>query len=912
MGRDKIKIKNVKRLQIKMGTVPDVFGISRINGTVLILIITLSIGFVYADTPVSIYLDNSGMNVKFQQGEKTVNAPIFFFVQDMRQGEVQNKIRNGGFEETDLAGWLVDKANKGSAHSAGSGTDKDKGFLEIILPDANSYVSISSSEKIIVEPCQIYYLTFLTKANSGVLVREAHLNKNFLAGVKFYDKNGALISEEKFAVTGSMKNWKRYTFSFEAPLSAHSSSLAFYGEGNLGANKELVIDIDNVNLYKQPKNMKLRKLAGKEVFNDKSVKRIKDQLIHTYVVSDIDIRLITSFTIEGDRLKVDMQIESVKLEERGLEIGLGLDMNFRQAIWWDNVNNSKTISDGRYWNVITADDTNFLPISVYPLSSITNKDFGICFGTELEHPLVYRMFYDTKIGYCYSASIGLSKHTKQPGKAALRCFIYTNEPEEGFRSAIQKFYSFFPKHYALDDRRKRLREKFSVGQGISINQPWKKEELDEFHIRYTKDQSLFSKEKAASRYSKYKAMGILPSFYIFPFGAGPLVGDKNKSRPFYEDILTAQQNVPKRDRDSGKYHIAQSQSVCKDTNGDAVVARISAQADDSWAGSHWWVVLPLNCDPDIPGGAGEAALEKIRQVVEIASQNQYSLMGIFIDEFMKDAHALDCNIEHFKYAHFPLTYSANTFQPAVPAFSSDYEFLAALKTYLDKAMPDAILSCNFRTIAVNSFGAIYLDSFMFETHMNGSCYTEEDWLYRRFIAGPRPVSPLHMTYGFKNAKEPKKYMNQFVSRCMGLGFYPGFGAMIEAYHKDSKIREMLKQAINQFHDSAAELVRAQWCPITYAKTDNESVTVERFKKADDKTFFLSIYNTKEENIITNLTIDFRKFKQELKKPMEFMSVVIGSGTLKVVSCDKPAVFELQIPPKGFELIRINLGSESEK
>ena len=807
--------------------------------------------------------------------------------------------------------------------------DKDYGrSLQMILPNKKSMAK-ATCRPVVIQENNTYYLTFFTKTNTGVFApnrpmsneivssraKSKKVDLDYFVEVSIRGAQSEELERLHFPIRGSMKNWKQYTFHFAAPRGAKTATITFAAKGNAWGERIFQINLDDVNLYREPKERQPKKLMGAKVFNRKTLKKSGKNLIHTYTLPETDLRLQTIFRLKEGRLCIELETTSLSSEDRGIEIGLGLDTDFRGGTWWHNNNRSEKISKGRYWNVVSADYTTFMPISIFPLSAITYRDLNMCFGTELEHPLVFRMFYDTQLqGYCYTASIGLSQETKKPNYAKLRFFLYLADSEWGMRGAMEKFYTFFPEYYTMTPRMRQLMKDHPPGQlmpakgGITSE-----EDIKTLHITMARSSGLFPEEKAKKVYAKYQSMGIKPLLYTAPYGPGLLVGEQKGTMPTYDEIMAAKEVLPKNDILGKK---AKRQSICRDTNGDDIICIIASPANP-WAKGKWWPRIPINCDPELPSGGGRATLKYVRRVVEVAKKNNFPLGGIVMDFFLRPFYVLDCARDRFKYADFPLSYSANSFQAGVPAFSTGYEYMVALKDYLSKNYPQGLIACNFRSIGISSFAGIFLDGFGFEMKMDGGCSSEDDWQFRRFVAGFKPVTPLHLgARGISKVKNPETFIDAFVNYSLSVGFYPNLSDIIWKFPDDRKIRSMLEKSINSFHDTAAELSRSEWRPIPYARASMQGITIERFKKWEDSTMLFAIYNSNSHP--AGGTISF--FMMDLKKEIESKTTKTFQA-VEVVTRDKSPreikltqsysrVFALE--PKGFTLVRMIFKENEEK
>jgi hypothetical protein len=280
-------------------------------------------------------------------------------------------------------------------------------------------------------------------------------------------------------------------------------------------------------------------------------------------------------------------------------------------------------------------------------------------------------------------------------------------------------------------------------------------------------------------------------------------------------------------------------SVAYDANGDPILKHIGVF---SWAPNIWEIAWVSNLDPDLPDGLGQYLLkgDVDRAFAETAAAGG-QLDGVQIDNFMTTP-ALDLRTEHIAVADIPLSYSFNDYRPGVHTMASTAEYLAALRTHLDDNYGvDKGISINFWGLATVNFLAPWIDGFGGEGKVRNDPINWNQMVldYRRATAGQR--------------------LQLFAVQEMGLGvddikatgeralFY---GILLSQGRHGTGWAAGVEKELDRY----AELVRSYngqgWEPLTYARTDNPDVTVERFGKD-----VFTVYNWWEEPVVYTLSVN---------------------------------------------------------
>ncbi len=91
-------------------------------------------------------------------------------------------------------------------------------------------------------------------------------------------------------------------------------------------------------------------------------------------------------------------------------------------------------------------DTPISNISAYGVAGVSNM--GLSLSPLLIPAEPWAMEYNKQTGFFFESELGTTpKTTVHPNTANVNCVLYKNNPQWGYRSAIQRYEGFFPNYY---------------------------------------------------------------------------------------------------------------------------------------------------------------------------------------------------------------------------------------------------------------------------------------------------------------------------------------------------------------------------------------------------------------------------------------------------------------------------------
>ncbi len=781
-------------------------------------------------------------------------SPVFWIRDFTLDYEIENLVYNPSFEIDDdndgvADGWRVYVIHGDNGISL-DGENVYSGGKSLKMsasssnkPDQMAYVS----SPINVNGNTEYCLSLFTMDDFGFL-EEWWILSVYVYCV-FYNSQGEKIGQEELQIQRTVNSWKQFSKIIVSPLNAEKAEimLVFTGPKDMsvpGARRNTVW-FDDVVFYEMPDETKMKPITG-------TLRQQEDNLVYEGFFENLGFK--AAYESTGEYIEINAEINSNQQQEKAIDVYFLLPINADSWIWWDDIRNWREIEDGVYEMVINADESSYLPLSVYPTSAITNKNIGLSLAIPLSKPRIFRIFYDTHLGkFGISLSFGLSPLTRFD-TVNFTIYIYRCDSEWGFRSALDRYYKFFSEYFEKD-----------LGSDFWFNASG---DLADFGIRFF--QGHFYDDNYAKYLSELNKRKIYACEYTLPseFEVQSLQSKMNPS-PNYEEFLDLIDYYS----ENGSYlvrakAIGAKNSTINDINGDVILAAILW--GPGWAPNKWLGKFPLNTDPELPGfNIADVMMNTcIIPAFENAERYDAVLNGVELDNFMNRLKFIDMNSSRFKYTNYPLTYSPNNFKPGVPAMNPMVEYLQYLSKWLEENQPHARITGNCIERGVSSFGFPYLAALPFEmsstTRWN---FNDIELNYRRSMGYHRFVMAFQCGEMWdEKGRIIMPYVEEYINESIFYGIYPIMKDDFFEKCRDYEKARLLYQKIIPIID---ELHLAGWEPITYAKTNDEEVFVERFGKGT--TIYFTVRNNDSVTKDYTLLIEAEKLGLEEIYLLELLS-----------------------------------------
>ena len=442
----------------------------------------------------------------------------------------------------------------------------------------------------------------------------------------------------------------------------------------------------------------------------------------------------------------------------------------------------------------------------------------------------------------------------EAGKATFAFVIYRTDGQWGFRSAAARYYEMFPRFF--------LKRAEREGCWLYPVRPSEIPDPEDFGLVFWESFSDISKEKAGA---------LEHGIYILPYTEvwgvrQSLPGMKEREdAPAYEEVLAtlekwaADRTSVKRWRGAPRWETAQAvlNSLPRQADGRAP---FSMDKYASWA--QWWRTNP---DPDLPQ-PNRWSICREHMIDPMLSQAD----GIYLDSVMSSACAYESyRKEHISCTDFPLTFSTETGRPCLSGIMSSYEFIAWLADYLHpqgKLLHMNIASDTYRLCAH------FADVLGSEVGSSGEKrrlnHVESDavCVMRRTYAYRKPTTNLLQEGNYRKPVPAltREQVEQYINHQTFYGFYPGISTIggeekpgyagWKRYFRSPEQFERDRDLFKKYIPIIRRINAAGWEPITYARTFDKDVIVERFGSWEKRDLHFTLRNQAEQEKSCTVTI----------------------------------------------------------
>ena len=625
-----------------------------------------------------------------------------------------------------------------------------------------------------------------------------------------------------------------------------------------------------------------------------------------------------SFQSKGQYLEIAGTVADTTGKDRAVTVYFAVPVARDEWTWWDSMAAGRTKPDGfgEFANLEMGQGYGLNGAhSKYPLGAITASypptplprregesrgagGAGLTLAIRMDEPIVHRIAHNPTLHLLYiAADFGLVPEKRINGtslaQAPFRFLLYRHDPAWGFRSALQRYYDFFPEFFTnrilaakqggwfvwgkMQDMAGARDAGFQFHWGpagpdavkwnnaqgatslLYIEPEYLQLTMGDFKEAPTPDQCVERLRKLAAgdavELDKTAKLG-------YAGGYAPGLWVKEHSlKELLQRVATAAVNSAYYDPSGHLY---------------SMIGKFDWMTE-----SRWGDIFPCNLDPKIPGGKGrfnsDVYLDSGLREMELAGAH-YDGIGLdSLGGYGQDR--VSYRREHFKYADIPLSFSAVEHVPAQVAHFATIEWLRELARDMHGKGKLLMANCSWGTTpAWLTFGGVYLDIFGAEAPQ----FADPDYIraiaYRKSCTD-LPYNPV------PDWQIPWHLLHDI---------YPGHGNKVE----------LMKQYAATLRDLAA----AGWEPITHARVgageETRSVSVspadgrgaavpaanetrlERFGSGNR--IYLAIHNPKPEAAQVSVAIDakvlgLKRYTATLLPTKETLAVTADAFALKLDS-----------------------------
>jgi hypothetical protein len=480
-------------------------------------------------------------------------------------------------------------------------------------------------------------------------------------------------------------------------------------------------------------------------------------------------------------------------------------------------------------------------ISRYPLVSVSRGEVGLALAASLEEPAL-QSFIATGEGLQTMVAVGLTDHAPR-ARARFGFSLFRHDPAWTFRAALDRYYTLFPRLFAPVPSR---------GGAWTLRLPKPDHARpEEFGLAFYQCNPLPPQQQEACR-----AENLLMFPYAEPWGRRTNLGQAQSRAdlPPYEQRLAFLKSLAE-STEEGKLWGGAPRALMAQAVLNSLIMGPTGEAvhlvDYYTSWSQWW---QLNTDPDLP----------LPNMASVSRQYEIDPYMAWADGLYLDSVSpYFCQWEdhdpgHLAAADLPLAFSLRTARPVVLSGFAHYEFIQQLRADLHRQ--GKLVMMNLHPPATRLFG-----------HFGDVVGTEvlalqedAEAMQQRIYACRRPVSNLLQWQSAVLKRVPAMTpaeLEAYFANQLLYGFWPGIStagggtepgyAHMHRYFQDPVLLNRDRALFQKYLPVFFALNEAGWEPVTYARSDQPEVRVERYGRG--QAALLVVANTTDDDREATLT-----------------------------------------------------------
>lgn len=774
-----------------------------------------------------------------------------FYIAEYRKSIGEERIAEGGFESglsgNATGGWHRDTT---AAHTG-------RMALALPVPEDGEYVV-----QFPLEPLSVYQITFYLKSEALVGTPLLHLRRR--------DAHGQLLDRQaNFQYIGIYHpNWVRIQHTFQTLPGTTEGELMFHvPRGKAG---HIWIDDLSVRELEQPVFHSLSGTLNKT----RNGARLSAEWRGLRVEADLE---------RGDgAIHARGRIRDVTGNDRAVQIVFRLPVYAEGWTWGDGLEDGRTIVPDQTYLIPKeiGRDTNRY-ISKWPYASIYGDRVGLCLANRMGRPAVYRHFYDGDLAIQYD--FGLTSDTHRSASTASFAFdLYRHDPEWGLRSAAKRYFTEFAAGFEVSDARTR------PGNVLSNRHASRVKSLRDFGAMYA------DRHFGDFQYIKdAEDQGLVTMTYNEPWMWRSNFGGIGQTElPTFSGVIARERaDIDVWDRNdvadystSPRAYSARAflNSVYHDEYGKPII-----NGTRTYGGGRYRVVEWLtNADPDIVGPLGQpnrgllSWTNEYWRDVEGAEKLGATADGIRYDSLGEWTHLGVENHRrmHFAFADYPLTFSYRTGRPCQLGYFGALEYLRFVRAKMDES---GGFTCANGDAIVPWFAHL-LDS-VFRENWSPEM---ESYRHVRMLMYQKNCGD----WGRARMNHSEEKLDQTLNDCLTYAWWPGIDGRADQW-------ESRRPLFKRYTPVLEALSNAGWEPVTFARSEADSVLVERFGGEGDRPLLFTVRNLASEPRDIALTIDttaLGRTVRSISDPLgeteprlsgDVATVTLGGGRTAVLKVD---------------------------
>jgi len=536
----------------------------------------------------------------------------------------------------------------------------------------------------------------------------------------------------------------------------------------------------------------------------------------------LKLRLTATFRVAGRAIHIDGELEDLTGKDRAITLYFSYPVNAIGWQWYDDQRTSRAIEPrGKYGNFVGSGVGANGLASRYPLACISGDNDAAAIALPLDVPRLCRLGFDADSRELYAAlDLGLTPDTKRfPSRASFSLVLYRPDPKWGFRSALARYYELFPSCFAKRNQKE--------GIWMPFSDIAKVEGFEDFGFQF---------KEGDNNVAFDAAHGIYSFVYVEP----------------WSDWVSMPKEMPRTVEAATAYV---KQRAAEGSQKDQAVLSSAFEAPDgAWAGrieNQPWcdgAVFGVNPSPGVPAQAGHVTqFDNLMRSIDGAFERSPQLTGVYHDSFEMYLFSNYPNYrrEHFREAAIPLVFDA---EGRVCQYAM-FDMVEFARTVAERVWPRGGMTFANGTPHSFPWGAAWLDVMGTEAAWASSWGSFGNFVgepasalnYWRALCYQRPYLMLLNTR-FDLWKP--EWFELYMKRCAAWAVFPSMfshNASEDPYWQNAALYNRDRPLFKKYLPVISKLSAAGWEPVTYARSDNPRVYVERFGRPGGPLYF-TVFN----------------------------------------------------------------------
>jgi len=546
-----------------------------------------------------------------------------------------------------------------------------------------------------------------------------------------------------------------------------------------------------------------------------------DRVEQTCELTDLSLRLRAVYQARPNWIAVDGEIEDTSGQDRAIAVSFRLPIDASGWKWFNDIQNEQVIENNvRYGSARLLDGqdpTQRRTIALYPFSAMGNGEIALALAVPMDQPRVFRLCYDSELGYFVNYEFGLTRAAKKwPSKAGFQFFLYRVDPQWGFRSAAKRYYESHPQFFV-----KHAQREGALGEMVNFQAVQPSDVVVPTFADFDRRGSVAANRRELVKLLRYTEF---IGWWGWAIGITP---EQAEQKPTPDEAWAHVEELAHREPPD---EVALSILNCALHDRDGK-RRLHWEYVPRYGGYNYL----CNPDPEISGIGGNVSRFTLTYEREVSDVDTYDLDGMRYDNpvvFATD----NFRREHFQWADHPLAFDHLSKRPVIPLDFSSFECAKAIAD--DMHGRGKLVGSNYTPVNCPSdiFHIQLLD--VVESETLWTWPTNAKLALQRALASQKIVC-------MSSQEDKKNFPPQRIEREMKQAMFYG------TFYYLSTAPDLY----NRWIPLTTRLAKAGWEPLTYARCPALGPMVERFGRFADRNLHFTLRNEAEETKLVRLTID---------------------------------------------------------